>query len=436
MPPTTPVAAPPSPPPGGLFTGLPATPAAAAEATGVAKHRLPSEITSQRDVEDLMRYLAAAGVYDLKFQHGYPVIGEVGGKLQRVTDRGLTQADMLFLLPVLAGKAAESRLAADKVIDSSYEFYADQRSGRTLRYRINVSCSHPGTEIQISCRKLEDDIPFLGAPRRAGEIALDVEPDLIAHFRESPGITLINGKTNSGKTWLTAAAIDDLRTSVPEAGAITTYEEPIEFVHPKDRPYGFPIAQHEVGRDVKSFAQGLRSTTRRNPWLIFIGETRDAETLDALIAAADQGPRAWATTHARTVSGTFRRIYNLFPEHERRERAHSFLDLATLVVSQFLVPKRVPPGAPPARVAIREWLVIDGTVRRQLREHPPARWPAKLAPLVARHGRPALESARIAFKAGLIEEATCQRFAVLDDDESAPEEVTSNEGTSNRDAAA
>ena len=38
------------------------------------------------------------------------------------------------------------------------------------------------------------------------------------------------------------------------------------------------VSQRQVGQDVPSFSDGLRSALRENPDIIFVGEIRDTET--------------------------------------------------------------------------------------------------------------------------------------------------------------
>jgi twitching motility protein PilT len=49
------------------------------------------------------------------------------------------------------------------------------------------------------------------------------------------------------------------------------------------------VTQREVGVDTPDFRQGLRAALRQDPDVIFIGELRDAETLDTAIKAAETG---------------------------------------------------------------------------------------------------------------------------------------------------
>jgi twitching motility protein PilT len=309
--------------------------------------KLPPSLHTESDVKHLLRVLVDHGAYDFKFQHDCPVIAEIGGQLLAVTPRELTATEMTLILPIIGGTGADHRLPLERVVDTAYTFILGANRDATLRFRVNIRKAD--NEYQLSLRRLPDRIPFIGAPRGPDDLAIDLEPELIRAFRHVPKgrIAVVGGKNNSGKTWTTAAVIDDWRTHHPSIGASITMEDPIEFVHPKN-PFTRPILQQEIGRDLESYAQGLRATTRANTTMIFLGEIRDRATVDGLIAATNQGPIGLATTHTTSVSGTPRRFTDFYDGPERRERARAILDVLGLVVTQFLVPKRVPDGAPPA----------------------------------------------------------------------------------------
>jgi defect-in-organelle-trafficking protein DotB len=357
---------------------------------------------TEADVRVFLQTLVNHGFFDIRFQHEFPVHAERGGLACPVTTRPLNAADMDHLLPVLGDQGAQGRLAQFHVLDTSYSFVVD-RSQRDHPIRFRVNITKAGTAFQISLRLSPNIVPVLGSARSPDDVALDVEPELISAIRLARGITLVTGKTNSGKTWLTAAAIDGWRTTIATAGAIITYERPVEIVHPINRPFGNPIIQHEVGRDVASWEQGLTSTTRRNPWAICIGEVNDRTTAAALLSAADQGPRAMATMHTCSVGGTVRRFTSFFDSADYQQSAHALLDLLSIVVCQFLVARKTAPGAPPSRHAIREWLVFTPQIKAILRASPPHEWPALLPALVREHGRSAVDSAQRAMDAGMID---------------------------------
>ncbi|EQB6624648.1 ATPase, T2SS/T4P/T4SS family, partial [Escherichia coli] len=62
---------------------------------------------------------------------------------------------------------------------------------------------------------------------------------------------------------------------------VVTYEQPVEFVLGGNQWTGLKPAQSEIGRDIPSFAAGIRNGMRRAPKVIGLGEARDYETYSA-----------------------------------------------------------------------------------------------------------------------------------------------------------
>ena len=79
---------------------------------------------------------------------------------------------------------------------------------------------------------------------------------------------------------------------------IVTIEDPIEYRFPNTA--ASVITQREVGRDVSSFAEGLKYAMRQDPDIILVGEIRDQETARmALRHRRDRPSRSDHVTHAR-----------------------------------------------------------------------------------------------------------------------------------------
>lgn len=114
-------------------------------------------------------------------------------------------------------------------------------------------------------------------------------------------------------------------------------EDPIEYIFPQR--YSI-TSQRELGRDVESFAEGLKEMLRQDPDIIFVGEMRDAETISMTLMAAETGHLVFSTLHTRDATGTITRILDYFPSGRQSEvRNQMSLGLA-YIVSQKLVPKK------------------------------------------------------------------------------------------------
>jgi twitching motility protein PilT len=127
------------------------------------------------------------------------------------------------------------------------------------------------------------------------------------------------------------------RISEEKACRIITIEDPIEYIFEQKKAL---ISQREIGKDVYSFIDGLRSMLREDPNIIFVGEMRDAETIAMTLMAAETGHLVFSTLHTRDTAGSIMRILDYFPPGRQSEvRNQLSLGLA-YIISQKLIPRK------------------------------------------------------------------------------------------------
>ena len=169
-------------------------------------------------------------------------------------------------------------------------------------------------------------------------------PDVVRKLaEETRGIVLVTGITGSGKSTTLAAMIDYINRT--RKAHIITIEDPIEFVHQDKKSI---INQREVGADVKSFADGLRSALRQDPDVILIGEMRDLETIEIALMAAETGHLVFSTLHTLDAVETVNRIVSVFPPHQQDNVRYQLAGVLKGVISQRLVKTKDGKGRVPA----------------------------------------------------------------------------------------
>jgi twitching motility protein PilT len=231
------------------------------------------------------------------------------------------------LTPELA-KQLIHPLVSDENLQKFHSRYSVDCSYRrgSLQFRINVFQENDG--ICAAIRALSLDIPKvekIGFPNNVWE-------DIV---NRKQGLVLITGITGAGKSTTIASLID--RISDKSARRIITLEDPIEYIY--RQKYSI-VSQREVGRDVKSFIDGLRSILREDPDIIFVGEMRDPETIAMTLMAAETGHLVFSTLHTRDATGTITRILDYFSADRQNEvRNQLSLGLA-YIISQKLVPRK------------------------------------------------------------------------------------------------
>ena len=139
------------------------------------------------------------------------------------------------------------------------------------------------------------------------------------------------------------------------------------------------IGQSEVGRHIRSFADGVHSALRRKPNIINVGEARDFETLSASLEASLTGHLVYTTTHASSVSDAIRRLLTIFPGSERESRAYDLISALRFLMVQHLIPRADRVG----RLPVREYLRFTPEIRDVLMATPVNDWPSLVTRLVS-----------------------------------------------------
>ncbi|MGL4605983.1 MAG: type IV pilus twitching motility protein PilT [Eubacteriaceae bacterium] len=156
---------------------------------------------------------------------------------------------------------------------------------------------------------------------------------------ESQGLILVTGPTGSGKTTTLAAMVDHINTH--KAKHILTIEDPIEYQYQHKKSM---VHQREVGTDVVSFKEALRSSLREDPDVILVGEMRDYETMSAALTAAETGHLVLSTLHTTGAAKTIDRILDGFPMGSQQQIRTQLAGVLKGIISQQLIPSQTKEG--------------------------------------------------------------------------------------------
>lgn len=270
----------------------------------------------------LLEWLTAAvesGASDLHLIRGYPPVLRVHGELSELQAPPLT--DTTALLTPLCPTRLADRLAVHT--DADFALDLDIR-GRRRRFRVNLF--HTRGETAACMRVIPSDIPsfkWAGFPSELG--------DRLAALRD--GLVVVAGATGTGKSTTLAMVVNRIN----EIGGhrIITIEEPVEYTFPP-LPNSV-VTQREVGADVPTFADGLRSGLRQDPDVILVGEVRDQETAQMALTAAETGHLVFTTLHSRDAKGVVTRFTDLFPKDAQGDvRGQLALGLRAVMAQRLL----------------------------------------------------------------------------------------------------
>jgi twitching motility protein PilT len=263
-----------------------------------------------------------SGASDLHLVVGNPPFLRLHGELKPLPEPALTPDDTDPMLRSLCSPDALARLQADKSVDFSFGMVLN---GRFTRFRANLF--YTARQIGACLRVIPNSIPDFGWAEFPMPLA-----QRLAYERD--GLIIVSGATGSGKTTTLAMLVNLLN----RAGGfrIITVEEPVEYMFP--RAPNSVITQREVGRDVLTFADGLKFGLRQDPDIILVGEIRDQETAQMALSAAETGHLVLTTLHTRDVKGAVTRFADLFPQDAQKDVRGQLAMSLRAVVSQRLLP--------------------------------------------------------------------------------------------------
>ncbi len=347
-----------------------------------------------RFVEDIidpfLMWCVKQGASDITIQSDRQIYNEIHGHLYPGTVRKIDAADMAAFLHRIYGPEAQARLASAKDLDVSYEIRPDRYTRTRFRVNITAILSRGRDGAQITMRVLPSEPPTMKA--------LKIEQEIIDAWAPRQGIVIITGPTGSGKTTLLAAGNRMLLERPQGCGKMLTYEAPIEYVYDTINSPRSLVSQSEIPRHLPGFSQGVRNALRRKPEVILVGESRDRETINASIEAAQTGHAVYTTTHTLGVANTISRMLSTYDMSEREERAVALMETLRLIVTQALVP-RINGG----RIGVREWMKFPDEVREKLMDMHFTKWPVEIQRMVDQYGRSMKKSAEIVFEQKLID---------------------------------
>lgn len=344
-------------------------------------------------IEPLLEFCVKNNASDIIFQTSENIMVEIFGRLHKITMRKLTHTEVGDILNAIYGPNGTTQILSGQDVDTHFEI----RPTRVDRFRFRVNgtgCQVEGhVGIQLTLRAIPNE------PPRLSDLALP--QNVVEAIAPRDGVVYVTGATGSGKSTLLAAIIRTIAEDPLSNRKILTYESPIEFVFDAIEKPSSIISQSEIPRNLPSFAAGVRNALRRTPKLILVGESRDIETMNAVLEAALTGHPVYTTLHANGVAETIRRLVGTFPKEERHGRSIDIIETLRLVIWQQLVPT-----VEGKRVALREYLIFDEQARDQLLSVNPDKATAVTRRLVKEQGQPMIVDAEKAYREGVISQRT------------------------------
>lgn len=354
---------------------------------------------SRRDVERFFVWASEKGASDITIQTGEQIFLEIDGKMHRVTKHYLDNSEVLEMVVAMYGsETAKGILAGDRDLDFPYQITPT----RNQKFRFRVNCVGVMVQGQLGVQITARTIP--GIPPKLEQ--LGIEQDILDNVCPKQGMIVVTGGTGSGKSTLLASVIRHLLEDPNGHRKIITFEAPIEYVYDDVEHPTTSIAQTEIGKSLKSFAEGTRNALRRKPSIILLGEARDAETIGEAVTASMTGHLLYTTIHSNGFADTIRRMVNVFDGSEKNSRAVDIISSLRMVISQRLVP-----ATNGKRQALREYVVMNEEIVDYILEAGVENITASCRHVLIKYGRSFLQDATDKYNQGLISEQVWREIA-------------------------
>ena len=290
-------------------------------------------------VDEMVAQAKRDGASDIHIICGLPPKYRKDGALENMCEDVLTEEDCNDLCRQLCGEQFDETPPSVE-IDS-----AGLWGGNRCRVHIFRQQGKPS----VALRLLRESIPQLDK--------LGLPPAAVELTRHHKGIILVTGETGSGKSTTLAAMLDHINHT--RKSHIVTLEDPVEYLY---KPDLCAINQREVGRDTKSFAEGLRASLREDPNVILIGEMRDRDTIETAITAAETGHLVFGTLHTGSASDAVDRMVQVFPEGMQTQIRLQLSMCLQAVLTQQLIPLKTG-----GRTLAVELMIVTDAIRNLIR---------------------------------------------------------------------
>lgn len=297
------------------------------------------------DIVDFLRMMVERDASDLFFRAGTTVRLRLHGQVIPVTETAVSIDDIEMALQKLLSEEARELFRKTKDIDFAYF-----EPGMKRRFRVSIFMQRNWPSIVV--RNIPPVTKTLEELRVPAEILKKLS-------MERRGIVLLTGTMGSGKSTTIASMVEYINTNAYKH--VFTLEEPIEFTFTDKKSL---INQRELNKDVSSYPVALRAFTLQSPDVIYIGNIRDLETMQAALTVAETGVLVLSTLHTVNAPQTVERMINFFPPHQHQQIRTQLSFLLKGVISLRLIPAK--DGL--SRVPAAEVMTLTPTIGRLIRE--------------------------------------------------------------------
>ncbi len=276
-----------------------------------------NQLANEYFIDEILLVAIKEGASDVHLSTGTPPISRVTGTLKPLKNfRALTPDDMKNFIAQLLTDEQIEKLYNEKDLDTSYELNNKER------FRVNVYFERGN--LGLAFRLIPPYIPSLQD--------LNLPPLLYDFCKKPQGLILVTGASGVGKSTTIATLLNWINQN--RNTHIVTIEDPIEYLFRSDKSL---IHQRELNIDTSDWIKAMRSSLREDVDVLLVGETRDFETLQFALKAAETGHLVFTTLHAYSASQAIERVISMFPETKQDQARMQLSMVLEGILTQTLV---------------------------------------------------------------------------------------------------
>jgi len=284
------------------------------------------------------------GASDIHLQVGNQPLFRVNGELVEIKYRAITPSDtQAIVMEIMSQTIQQINLSSISELDVSYSLEGHGRFRANI-FRQRGTFNVILRVIPIVIKSFEE---------------LHLPPVLAKISGLRRGLVLVVGATGNGKSTALASMVEYINNN--RRAHVVTVEDPIEFLFKNKKSV---ISQREVGTDTPSFTKATVAALRQDPDVIYIGEMREAETVETALKAAETGHLVFSSLHTTDSVGALARLIGFYPKEQENAIRKRISDCLMAIIALRLVPTKDLVG----RIPVVEVLRVTRTIQECIRD--------------------------------------------------------------------
>lgn len=334
-------------------------------------HYTPDILLNAADPDQLVAYIAQVtdrGASDIAFSPSEPPHYKLHGRWEcDERFKRLRENDLYTIITHMHPSLTDPKVVRTQLFEDGRLSFSTEIQDSRYRVQTGLTKGEPFLVLRPVPQQVPtiEELELLPPAATADGSPISHEDTLRKIVGSSSGLVIVTGATGSGKSTTLAAMIRHFNDT--REGHIVTIEDPIEFVHRKNRSL---VHQRMVGpnNDVPSFDSGVEDALRQAPDIILIGEVRDKATMTAALSAAETGHLVFITLHTRDAASTIQRVLGFYGPGEKENIRTQFAGSLMAIISQVLIPRVKPSPTGKMRQLVAEILQPTTGLRAALRD--------------------------------------------------------------------